>query len=64
MYLKSLNPYNFRHNEENPKIIGFELYTPKNLSPRPCFIVEYESDKTVDFVAHSDVISRFWEIVW
>lgn len=63
MYLKSLHHYNFRHGEENPRIIGFELYTPKNHASRPCFKVEYESDKKIDYVAHSEVVRGNWEIV-
>lgn len=64
MYLKSLHPYNFRHNKENPKIIEFVLYTPLNLFARPCFKVEYESDKFIDHIAYSDVLKGFWEITW
>jgi hypothetical protein len=64
MYLKSLHCYNFRHGEEYPKIIGFELYTPRNLKPRPCFKVEYESDNTIDYIAYQSVVNREWEIIW
>lgn len=62
MFLRSLNPYNFRHGKENPKIMGIEIYTPENLNPRPCFKVLYESDNTIDYVAHSDVVKNYWEI--
>lgn len=33
IYLKSLHSYNFRHSKENPKVIGFVMFTPEGYSP-------------------------------
>ena len=63
VYLKSLNGYNFRHNQENPKVVGFTMYTPQNLTPRPCFEVEYESDEKKDYIAYESVKNKEWEFV-
>jgi len=62
-FLKSLHEYNFRHNQENPKVIGFVVYTPQNLNPRPCFRVEYESDGKIDYIPRESVLKGHWEMV-
>jgi YopX protein len=63
IYLKSLHEYNYRHGEENPKVIGFVMFTPDNLDPRPCFKVEYESDNRIDYINQLSLIDGHWEVV-
>jgi len=63
IFLKSLHEYNFRHNQENAKVIGFVMFAPQNLNPRPCFKVEYESDGQIDYIARESVLKGHWEIV-
>jgi hypothetical protein len=63
VFLKSLNSHNFRHGEEDPEIIDFLLYKPKNLLPRPCFKVEYKSDLQIDYIEFQSVINGQWEVV-
>jgi hypothetical protein len=62
VYLKSMHHYQFRHNIENPRVIGFVSFKPENLNPRLCYKVEYDSDNKIDYIAHSDVLSGHWEI--
>jgi len=63
IFLKSLHEYNFRHNQENAKVIGFVTITPQNLNPRPCFKVEYESDGKIDYITYESVMKCHWEII-
>lgn len=63
IYLKSLHPYNYRHGKENPKIIGYVKYTPKNLPERLCFKVEYQSDNKIDYIPHRELIDGNWKII-
>lgn len=63
LYLESYHHYNFRDGKENPKIIGFVLFKPSQLKARPCFKVIYESDRTIDYVAHTEVMNGNWKIV-
>lgn len=63
IYLKSLHHYNFRHNEENPIVIGFVDYTPSNLVTRPCFKVKYESDGQIDYVSYKSLINGEWKFI-
>lgn len=63
VYLRSLNVYNYRHGEENPRIIEVVRHKPENLHSRPCFMVVYESDCKVDYVACSEIMERNWEFI-
>lgn len=63
IYLESLNVYNFRHAQENPKVVGFVNFTPKSLVERPCFKVEYASDYRIDFIPHSELLNGNWKMI-
>jgi hypothetical protein len=63
IYLKSMNHYNYRHDRENPRIIGFVRYTPKGFYSRPCFKVEYESDGKIDYIALRSVLDGEWKMM-
>lgn len=63
IYLRSLNVYNFRHEKENPKVIGLVRYKPENYPERACFKILYESDHKIDYVACSELMEHNWEIV-
>lgn len=63
LYLESLNMFNFRHGEENPRVIGLVHLTPENYSERPCFKVEYESDNKIDFIPYYELVVGNWKIV-
>ena len=62
-YLESNHYYNFRHGEENPKIIEFVLFTPENGTQRPCYKVLYESDGEIDYIAQESVLKGEWNII-
>ena len=64
MYLESHHYYNFRHGQENPRILSFELFTPEGSEPRPCFKVLYESDGTIDYIAYSEVANGNHKIIY
>lgn len=61
MYLKSLHHYNFRHGEENPKVLSILQYKPENLESRLCFKVQYESDGMIDYVPIKVAANGEWE---
>jgi hypothetical protein len=63
IYLESLFSFNFRHDEENPLVMGLVMYEPEGLPPRPCFKVEYESDQTVDYINYDSVRIGQWQFV-
>lgn len=62
-YLESNHLYNFRHREENPKIIELVPFTPENGTERPCYKVLYESDGTIDYIAEESVSHGEWSII-
>ncbi|KOP29499.1 hypothetical protein ADM98_11555 [Exiguobacterium sp. BMC-KP] len=63
MYLKSLHHYNFRHDQENPKVLSLVQYTPENLEPRMCFKVQYVSDGTIDYIPFKAISNGEWEVL-
>lgn len=64
-YLKSNHPYNYRHFEESEvSVIGKEIRTPKNLLPRECYKLLYESDNTIDYIPISEVENGNWTMIY
>lgn len=62
-YLRSLNLHNFRHEQENPVVVGLVHYKPDNLDSRPCFKVKYLSDNKIDYIAYSSFLDGDWEVL-
>lgn len=60
VYLKSNDPYNFRHGLENPKVIGL-VWLVRDGEPRLCYKVQYK-DGFIDYISFFSVQLGRWEI--
>jgi hypothetical protein len=59
--LVSKNPYNFRHGQEDPIVVGIMYVTPEGLPERLCYQVIYGSDMKVDYIPFYSIEYGDWE---
>lgn len=60
--LVSNNIHNLRHGIEDPIVTGVKTVTPEGYHKRPCFQVEYPSDKKVDYIPFVSVEKGDWKM--